>query len=160
MQSAAVIVFQDLDDPPVGATFGEIMCSIYQCMGAVGLVTSGGGRDLLPIAKLRFPVFTGSTICSHAYSHIVDVGRPVRIGGLVVHPQDLLHGDADGVTSIPAEIASEIPDVAPEFIAAERILLDYAQSLGPKSIPELMDRRRETGEAMAVLRRRVSRAVK
>src|SRR3954466_5868089 len=23
----AVVVFQDLDDPPVGATFGEVMCS-------------------------------------------------------------------------------------------------------------------------------------
>src|ERR1041385_4851756 len=27
----AIVVFQDLDDPPVGATFGEIMCSTYQC---------------------------------------------------------------------------------------------------------------------------------
>ncbi len=26
----AVMVFQDLDDPPVGATFGEVMCSVYK----------------------------------------------------------------------------------------------------------------------------------
>ena len=36
----AIVVFQDLDDPPVGATFGEIMCSVYQAFGAAGLVTS------------------------------------------------------------------------------------------------------------------------
>jgi 4-hydroxy-4-methyl-2-oxoglutarate aldolase len=40
-----VVVFQDLDDPAVGATFGEVMCSVYQAFGAAGLVTSGGGRD-------------------------------------------------------------------------------------------------------------------
>jgi 4-hydroxy-4-methyl-2-oxoglutarate aldolase len=154
----SVVVFQDLDDPPVGATFGEIMCSVYQAFGSVGLITSGGGRDLAPVRKLGFPVFIGSTICSHAYSHLVDVGRAVRVGGLVVHPGDLLHGDADGVTSIPIEIAAEVVDAADDYIAAERILLDYAQGKEDKSIAGLMDRRKATGEAMAALRRRVSRA--
>ena len=160
LQGPAIVVFQDLDDPAVGATFGEIMCSVYQAFGAAGLITSGGGRDLQPIRTLAFPVFTGATICSHAYSHIVDVGRMIRVGGLVVNPGDLLHGDGDGVTSIPLEIAADIPHVAPEFVAAERILLDYAQAPGEKSIAELMERRRATGEAMAALRRRVSRRPK
>jgi regulator of RNase E activity RraA len=44
----AVVVFQDLDDPAVGATFGEVMCSTYKAFGARGLVTSGGGRDQIP----------------------------------------------------------------------------------------------------------------
>jgi 4-hydroxy-4-methyl-2-oxoglutarate aldolase len=153
----AVVVFQDLDDPPVGATFGEIMCSIYRAYGAVGLITSGGGRDLLPIEKLRFPVFTGSTICSHAHSHVVDVGRSVRVGGLVVNHGDLLHGDGDGVTTIPLEIADEIPPIAAEYVLAERILIDFAQSPGPKTLEQLKDRRRAAGEAMTALRRRVSR---
>src|SRR5690242_7233533 len=26
----AIVVFQDVDDPPVGATFGEVMCATYQ----------------------------------------------------------------------------------------------------------------------------------
>ena len=43
----AVMVFQDLDDPPVGATFGEVLCSVYKGFGSTGLITSGGGRDLL-----------------------------------------------------------------------------------------------------------------
>jgi 4-hydroxy-4-methyl-2-oxoglutarate aldolase len=153
-----IVVFQDLDDPAVGATFGEIMCSVYQAFGAAGLITSGGGRDLAPIRKLGFPVFTGSTICSHAYSHLVDVGRPVRVGGLVVHPGDLLHGDADGVASIPVEIAAEVADVADEYLDAEKIMLTYCQSSGPKTIEELMERRKATGAAMAALRKRVSRA--
>src|SRR6266403_2639279 len=42
----AIVVFQDLDDPPAGATFGEITCSVYKGFGSAGLITSGGGRDL------------------------------------------------------------------------------------------------------------------
>src|SRR5438128_2050681 len=41
-----VVVFQDLDDPPVAATFGEIMCTTYKAFGCVGLITSGAGRDI------------------------------------------------------------------------------------------------------------------
>lgn len=156
----SVVVFQDLDDPPVGATFGEIMCSVYQAFGAAGLVTSGGGRDLPPVRKLEFPVFTGCTISSHGYSQIVDVGRTVRVGGLVVNPGDLLHGDCDGVTNIPLDIATEVADVAQEFIAAERIIIDYAQGPGKKTIAELMERRRAMGDAVAALKRRVSRGTK
>ena len=33
----AVVVFQDLDDPPVGATFGEVMCSTYKAFGSISV---------------------------------------------------------------------------------------------------------------------------
>jgi 4-hydroxy-4-methyl-2-oxoglutarate aldolase len=58
----AVVVFQDLDDPPVAATFGEVMCSTYQAFGAVGIITSGSGRDLAQVRALGFPAFTASMI--------------------------------------------------------------------------------------------------
>lgn len=152
-----VVVFQDLDDPPVGATFGEVMCSLYQAFGAAGLITSGGGRDLAQVRALRFPVFIGATICSHGYSQTVDVGRPVRVGGLQIRPGDLLHGDANGVTNIPIDIAAEVAEIAGEFVQAEKLVIDYAQVEGRKTIAEMMERRRAMGEAIAELRRRVSR---
>jgi regulator of RNase E activity RraA len=153
----AVVVFQDLDDPAVGATFGEIMCSVYKAFGAVGLITSGGGRDLEQVRALQFPVFTNGAICSHGYSQTIDVGQPVRIGGVAVRPGDLLHGDANGVTTIPADIAAEVADVARDFVAAEKLVIDYAQSSDQKTIAEMMDRRRAMSEAIAAIRRRVSR---
>ena len=54
----AVVVFQDLDDPPSPATFGEVMCTTYKAFGAVGLITSGAGRDLDQVEALGFPCFT------------------------------------------------------------------------------------------------------
>ena len=153
----AVVVFQDLDDPPVAATFGEVMCSTYKAFGSVGLITSGGGRDLLQVKALDYPVFTGTTICSHAYCQILDVGLPVNVGGLAVSTGDLLHGDANGVTSIPVEFAAEIADVAEEFIAAEAHVIDYMKSSAAKTVPEFAARRAAMGEAIAAIRRRVSR---
>jgi 4-hydroxy-4-methyl-2-oxoglutarate aldolase len=152
-----VIVFQDLDDPPVGATFGEVMCSTYKAFGSVGLITSGGGRDLLQVKALGYPVFSGSTICSHAYCQTLDVGAPVRVGGLVVQTGDLLHGDANGVTSIPMELASEIADVAAEFVRAENHVLEYVKTSGAKDVSALGAKRAAMSDAMAALRRRVSR---
>lgn len=152
-----VMVFEDLDDPPVGATFGEVMCSVYQGFGSVGLITSGGGRDLLQVKALSYPVFTGSTICAHAYCHILHLGLPVRVGGLTVRQGDLLHGDANGVTSIPVEIASEVADLAGPFIAAEKILLDYVRGPGTKTLAGLAVARDEFQAAVAQLRRRIGR---
>src|SRR3954469_8938552 len=153
----SVVVFQDLDDPAVGATFGEVMCSTYKAFGSAGLITSGGGRDLLQVQALGFPVFTASTICSHAYCQTLDVGTSVRVGGLVVHTGDLLHGDANGVTNIPLELAVEVADVAAELVEAENHMLDYVKATGPKDVRQLAQRRAAMGEAMTALRRRVSR---
>lgn len=153
----AVVVFQDLDDPAVGATFGEVMCSTYRAFGARGLITSGGGRDLEQVRALHFPVFTGSTISSHADCHILHIGQPVRVGGLTITTGELLHGDANGVTQIPAELASEVADAAAEFVAAEAIVLDYVKGDGPKSISEFSTRLQGMSAAIQKLRSRVSR---
>jgi len=151
----AVVVFQDLDDPPVSATFGEVLCSTYKAFGSAGLITSGAGRDLEQVRALDYPVFSGGTICSHAYCHILHLGLPVRVGGLVVNQGDLLHGDANGVTRIPIEIAAAVADVAPEFIAAERIVLDYVNAPGEKSPAKLAENRKEFSAVVGKLQKRV-----
>jgi regulator of RNase E activity RraA len=126
-----VVVFQDLDSPVAAATFGEIMCTTYQRFGAVGLVTSGAGRDLDQVEALRFPCFTDGAVCAHGYCHIPGVGVPVHVGGVMVHPGDLLHGDRNGVTTVPNEIASAVAQACAEYVAAEALVLDYLKAPGP-----------------------------
>src|ERR1700730_11237875 len=120
----AVVVFQDLDNPVASATFGEVMCTTYKAFGAAGLITSGAGRDLDQVEALRFPCFTGGTICAHGYCQIVQIGVPVHVGGVMVHNGDLLHGDRNGVTTIPGEIAAAVAEACSEFMAAEAVVLD------------------------------------
>src|SRR5438046_7818855 len=104
------------------------MFSTYQGFGSVCLFTNGAGRDLEQVRALKYPVFTGSTICSHGYCHMLHLGLPIRVGRLMVNQGDLLHGDANGVTDIPDEIAAEVADVAEEFLAAEEGVMRYVKS--------------------------------
>jgi len=153
----AIVVFQDLDDPPAAAVFGEVMCSTYQGFGSVGLVTNGAGRDLEQVRALKYPVFTGSTICSHGYCHMLHLGLPVRVGGLMVNQGDLLHADANGVTNIPIEIAGEVAEVAGDFLAAEELVMRYAKSPGDKSVARYNELRKEFQSMVAALTKRVAK---
>jgi regulator of RNase E activity RraA len=124
----AIVVFQDLDDPPIAATFGEVMCASYRCFGALGIVTSGPARDLDQVRAMGFAAFSDGVVCSHAYSHITSVHQPVHVGGMEVRPGDLLHADANGVCSIPESIASDVALTAAEFVACEAVCIDFARA--------------------------------
>lgn len=149
-----IVVFQDLDDPPVAATFGEIMCSTYRAFGAAGLITSGAARDLDQVRRLGFAAFSNGAICSHGYSHIVDLHRTVRVGGLTVHPGDLIHADANGVATIPLEIAADVPHAAAELAAAESMVLDYLRS-GQPNVSAFQEARKAMMNEFAAIGRRV-----
>lgn len=151
-----IVVCQDLDAPPVGATFGEVMCGIYKRLGAAGLITSGAGRDLSQVKPLGFPVFLGCTIAAHAYCHAVDVGVPVTVSGLTVQSQDLIHADGNGIAKIPSDIATELPDVAAEYMRCESLVLDATEH-GLSVARDLLARRREMIDAISKLKQRVSR---
>jgi 4-hydroxy-4-methyl-2-oxoglutarate aldolase len=139
----AIVVFQDLDDPPVGATFGEIMCASYQCFGALGIITSGPARDLDQVRRLGFAAFSDGVVSSHSYSHTTSIHQPVRVGGMEVRPGDLLHADANGVCGIPLNIASEVAQASAEFVAAEAVVIDCAR-LGNCSVKVYAEARQET----------------
>jgi regulator of RNase E activity RraA len=152
-----IVVFQDLDDPAVAATFGEIMCTTYQAFGAAGLITSGAARDIDQVRRIGFPAFSNGVICSHGYSHIVDLHRTVRVGGLTVHPGDLLHADTNGVAIIPLDIASEVADAAAEFVGAEAIVLDYLKG-GSANVKQFSEARKGMMDALAALGKRLRRS--
>ncbi|OGO50911.1 MAG: hypothetical protein A2148_02100 [Chloroflexi bacterium RBG_16_68_14] len=124
-----VVVIEDMDSPnPIGSYWGEVNGSIYQGLGCVGAVTNGGVRDLDEVRATGFHFFASCVLVSHAYVHLVEVGAPVRVGGLEVRPGDLLHGDRHGVISIPLEIVRDLPQAAAEVEQRERPIIDFARS--------------------------------
>jgi 4-hydroxy-4-methyl-2-oxoglutarate aldolase len=123
-----VAVIQDLDDPPVGAFWGEVQSNIHRALGCAGCVTNGGVRDLREVEPLGFHYYAGSVMVSHAYVYMVDFGTPVTIGGLEIRTGDLIHADMHGVQVIPEAIAREIPGAAEKIIAKERTIISLCQS--------------------------------
>jgi regulator of RNase E activity RraA len=123
-----VAVVQDRDDPPgQGSFWGEVNASIHRALGFIGTVTNGGARDLDEMQGLEFFAFAAGPSVSHAYIHLLDYGLPVRVGGAVIAPGDLLHGDQHGVITIPQAIAAEVADAAAEVDAVERDVIGYCR---------------------------------
>jgi regulator of RNase E activity RraA len=151
-----IVVFQDLDSPAVAATFGEVMCTTYKAFGAQGLITSGAGRDLDQVYAIKFPVFTDGTICAHGYCHILHVHLPVHVGGIAIYPNDLLHADRNGVTTIPHDIAAEVAEIGDAFVAAEGVILEAMRS-GSPTTAQLRAATAEARAQMEALRKQVSR---
>jgi 4-hydroxy-4-methyl-2-oxoglutarate aldolase len=108
-----VVVIEDVDDPPgLGAFVGEVHANILLALGCVGIVTNGAVRDLPDIRPTEFQMFAGNVSVSHAYAHVFDFGGKVQVGGLQVHPGEIIHGDCHGVQTVPFEIADKVPAVA------------------------------------------------
>ncbi len=124
-----IVVLEDMDKTPgVGAFLGDVHAAILRALGCIGYVTDGAVRELPRVRALGLQLFAGSVGVSHAYAHIFDFGEMVRIGGLEVHPGDLLHGDRHGILAVPQEIASQIPAVAERLQRSEQSIIEFCGS--------------------------------
>ena len=153
----AVVVMQCLDTDGSAATFGDVLCSSFAAFGAQGLVTDAPGRDLAGIKPLDFPVFCNGIVSAHGYMHLLELHAPVQVGGLAINPNQLLHGDANGVTTVPADIAADVADACEDFAASEALVIELAQS-GNASLPELREAFAEMSRMQASLGERVRRS--
>jgi regulator of RNase E activity RraA len=121
-QGPVVVVMQDLSpNRQRSCHAGDVMSTIFQRLGAVGLVTDGGVRDLAGIRQ-RAPglqVMSAGVTVSHGVPTIVEVGIEVAICGLRIRPNDLLHGDANGLVKIPIDVAQNVPSAADDVLRRE-----------------------------------------
>ena len=124
-----VVVIEDVDERRgLGSFIGEIHASILLALGCVGAITNGSAGDVPAVGKTTFQVFAATVAVSHAYSHIIEYGKPVTVGGMKVQSGELIHADANGVVSIPSQIATEIPHAAAKILEHERRLIELCRS--------------------------------
>lgn len=139
-----ILVLEDKDNPPGrGAFVGDMHAAILKALGCIGYVTNGAVRELPAVGAMGIQLFAGNVAVSHAYAHIFDVGASIMVGGMEVHPGDLLHGDRHGVLTIPAKIAVAIPAVAAEIQRAEKTIIDFCRSreFSVERLGEIMKRK-------------------
>jgi regulator of RNase E activity RraA len=126
-----IVVLEDADKPSgLGAFLGDMHAAILRALGCVGYVTDGAVRELPRARESGVQLFAGNVAVSHAYAHIFDIGGTVKIGGLEIHPGDLLHGDRHGLLSVPMGIAGEIPAAAARLQGQEQMIIDFCRSKG------------------------------
>lgn len=110
--------------------WGEIVGTQVQVLGASGIVTDGAVRDLEALHAMGMKVWSEHVVVSHGHIDVGQAGVPVEVGGLVIHPGDLLHADCNGVVSIPLEILGELPKAIDAVLDGEREALTHLREKG------------------------------
>lgn len=106
------------------ATFGHILATRIMRRGAAGLVTDGAVRDSPRFPELDLPVYyrAAHATASSTAHHPADLNVVIGCGGLMVAPDDVVVGDAEGVVMIPGAIAEEVArDAAAQEALEDRI---------------------------------------
>ena len=114
----SVIVIAIEGGQPDVAVWGGLMTAGAVANGHAGAVLEGGVRDLVEIRRdYGFPVYAldvspGTTLGRY---RTVASQVPVRVGGVTVHPGDIVVGDVDGVVVVPKDRAAEVLAMAQEI---------------------------------------------
>jgi 4-hydroxy-4-methyl-2-oxoglutarate aldolase len=102
------------------ALMGEIMCQQCVALGIVGVVIDGAVRDSVALRELGLPMYAAGLNPNGPTKFIPGrLNHPISIGGVTVHPGDLVVGDADGVTVIERHKAAAMLPLAAQKVADE-----------------------------------------
>jgi 4-hydroxy-4-methyl-2-oxoglutarate aldolase len=127
----AVVVMQEIGGDRDRATHaGEVMATIFTRLGAIGLVSDCGVRDLTAVRKIGFHYFARGAVASHATNRIVRTGVPVEITGVTVRPGDMLHADENGLITVPESGREKLHDLVDQIVGKEQKLLDFVRGSG------------------------------
>jgi 4-hydroxy-4-methyl-2-oxoglutarate aldolase len=126
----AIVVMQDVGTDRLHSCHaGEIMSTLMKRLGAIGILTDGGLRDVKEVRALgNFQYFCAGLVVSHGNPMCVSVGDEVTISGMRICMGDLLHGDVNGVVSIPEACADQVAAAAHRVWAEEGVTLRHIAS--------------------------------
>ena len=102
--------------------FGGIMGLGSKMKGLSGAVIDAGTRDIIECKEIGFPVFSRSVVptTSIGRTEVVAINVPLKCGGIVVKPGDIVVGDLDGGVVIPEDKLCAVLEIAMEIDMRER----------------------------------------
>lgn len=114
------------------AILGEIIVTYCRIKGVAGILLDGCIRDSEYISHADdFPVFCCGISPNGPYKNGPGkIGCDVSVGGIVVHPGDIIVGDEDGVVAVSPDIAQELIKKTLQTAENENQLLDTMKTEG------------------------------
>lgn len=112
MSSGDVMVIDSRSDPRA-ASMGNMLITRMMKRGARAVITDGAFRDGVELAGMDFPIWcTGVTATTRlSFHHVADLQVPIGCAGVAVYPGDVIHGDGDNITVVPAHVAARLADI-------------------------------------------------
>jgi regulator of RNase E activity RraA len=115
------VIVVDTSASALTAVLGDLITTKAKQRGIVGFVVDGLVRDIDAILDLEgFAVFArGITPIGPLHRGPGEINFPIAAGGIVVHPGDVVVGDANGVVIVPRDGAGEVLERLRERSALE-----------------------------------------
>ncbi|TWT65326.1 RraA family protein [Allorhodopirellula solitaria] len=90
--------------------WGELLSSAAVNRGCCGAVVDGAVRDQHKMRQLKFPVYArgANPYDSQHRQRVSAYDVPINLGGVTVHPGDLIAADDDGIAIVPRAIQSDV----------------------------------------------------
>jgi regulator of RNase E activity RraA len=110
--------------------WGEVAASLYTALGCTAGVTNGPVRDLDEMESIGFQTFAGGPGVGGGFVDVLETGEAVEVGGVVIRPGDLLHGDRHGIVKVPLHLVDALPDAIQAHEEVERRVIGVCRSVG------------------------------
>lgn len=122
LKKGDVMVLGALGNP--SGIIGDCMAFGFKVKGAKGVVIDGGVRDSpIIVHRYKFPVFARN-VTPTASSYQVwptNFNVPIKCGGVLVKPGDVIVGDDDGVVVVPQRLLKDVVEFAEKEVKIEEI---------------------------------------
>lgn len=103
------VIVVDAGGDLTNSLMGELMLAHAVKRGVAGFVLNGAIRDADAFLQVNLPVFAAGVTHRGPYKDGPgEINVPIAIDGMVIEPGDLVIGDADGVLSVPFDVAEEV----------------------------------------------------
>ncbi|GAB3767065.1 RraA family protein [Ramlibacter monticola] len=115
------VVVVDAGGDLTNSLFGELMLSYAMQRRLGGIVLNGAVRDIDVIAAGSFPLYAAGVTHRGPYKDGPgEINVPIAIDGMVIHPGDLVLGDADGLLCVPYDDVEQVLAASREKVALEQ----------------------------------------
>ena len=124
MAQAGDVIVVDAGGDLTNSLFGEIMVATAVKNGVAGVVLNGAVRDSEEIGRGTFPLYAAGITHRGPYKDGPgEINVPISIDGMVIHPGDLVVGDADGLLCVPIADADAVLAATHRKMEAEKKML-------------------------------------
>ncbi len=115
------VIVVDAGGDLTNSLFGEIMVATAVKRGIAGVVLNGAVRDSEDIGRGTFPLYAAGVTHRGPYKDGPgEINVPIAIDGMVVHPGDLVVGDADGLLCVPYDSVDQVLAATRKKMEAEK----------------------------------------